>query len=506
MAETALDPKLAHNVMARLDHLAERRKMYAYRPYGHPDTLCPNGVLWKEMAERGEWVEWSNKPWQYDFHQAGAHNQERMLLCANRPGKSVAAAYEVAFHATGEYPKWWKGKRFKKQVYVWTGAPTNETSRDVCQKYLLGSADPADIGTGAIPKDRIVGKLRLRQCGVSNVVDQIRVRHKSGGTSIIQFKAYEQGWRKFMGTEPEIVWLDEEPEESADQRPIYTECLTRLLTSHGILMMTLTPLSGQTDVVRHFQAGGDGIWVETATWDDAPHLLPEERERMRKSYRRHEVDARTKGVPMLGEGAIFETPEEEIIINPFEIPPHYARIIGLDFGLDHPTAAAFCAWDRDSDVFYVYSVYRKEQRDTIYHAEAIRRRGAPWIPISWPHDGTIREKSSGKELQKIYRDHGLNMLGRSARYENNVGGAQPQWPVINEVIERASTGRFRVFSTCTEFFDEYRNYHTRDGKIIARRDDVLKAVFYALMMKRYAATTGNRRPRRRPAPVLSTRV
>lgn len=496
----------AKNVLEQIEWMSERRKLYRYKPYGHPDTLCPHGALWKERYEAGEWTEWSNKPWQLDFHNAGADHQERMLMAANRPGKSLVAAMEVAFHMTGDYPDWWKGKRFDKPVYVWTASPTNESSRDVCQKYLLGGTDPETIGTGCIPYEKIAAKPRMRQCGVGNVVDEFRVKHKSGGYSICNLKSYEQGWRKFQGTEPHIVWLDEEPEDASDQKRIYSECLTRLLTSHGIMMVTFTPLLGQTQIVEHFMQGGEGVWLETATWEDAPHLKKEERERLKQSYPSYEVEARTQGVPMLGEGRIFDTPEEDIRIEPFDIPPHYARIIGLDFGLDHPTAAAFCAWDRDRDVFYVYDIYRKDERDTLYHAEAIRRRGDDWIPVAWPHDGAQREKSSGKQLQQIYKDHGLNMLGRSARYDNDVGGAQPQWPIISEIQERCATDRLKVFSTCTEFFEEYRQYHTKDGKIVSRNDDALKAMFYALMMKRFAATRTQKRSSKPQAPIFTTRV
>ena len=48
------------------------------------------------------------------------------------------------------------------------------------------------------------------------------------------------------------------------------------------------------------------------------------------------------------------------------------------------------------------------------------------------------------------------------------------------------TGRFKVFSTCPEFFEEFRLYHRKDGKIVKERDDVISAVRYAVMMKRFA--------------------
>jgi phage terminase large subunit-like protein len=51
--------------------------------------------------------------------------------------------------------------------------------------------------------------------------------------------------------EQDIVWLDEEPPLS-----IYIECLTRCMTSNGIVMATFTPLLGLSDVVLTFMPGG----------------------------------------------------------------------------------------------------------------------------------------------------------------------------------------------------------------------------------------------------------
>lgn len=492
----------------KLDEYRKYNRLEGYKPYGHPATLCRDGELWKHRFEKGEWVEWSNKPWQWDFHAAGKDHQERMLMAANRPGKTICAAAEVAMHMTGIYPDWWPGRRFDHGVYVWTGAPTNEKSRDVVQAELVGGTDKESWGTGMIPRDRLLGRPKMRQAGVSDVMDQFRVRHVSGDVSWCNLKTYEQGWRTWQGTAPHVIWMDEEPENSAEQNRIYSEALTRLLTSHGIMMVTFTPLQGQTAIVSHFQKPSPGVWLGTATWEDAPHLNKEERERLAASYPDHEVQARTQGVPMMGEGRIFNTPEEEIIVDPFSPPDYYAFIIGLDFGLDHPTAAAKCAWDRDRDIFYVMDVYRREQRDTIFHADTIKRRmRGDRIPVAWPHDGANRDKAgAGQTLRDIYKQHGLNLLSRSARYDNDKGGAQPQWPVITEIQERCKTERFKVFRTCTEFFEEYRNYHTKDGKIVGHMDDVLKAVFYALMMKRYAAPAHVPRPRTDSRPILSTRI
>ena len=56
-----------------------------------------------------------------------------------------------------------------------------------------------------------------------------------------------------------------------------------------------------------------------------------------------------------------------------------------------------------------------------------------------------------------------------------------------EMNDRLMSGRFKVFSNMEDWFKEYRSYHRKDGKLVDKNDDLLKATFYGLMMKRYAA-------------------
>lgn len=493
-------------LVEKLDEFAtslKKNKLHWYRPYGHPDTLM-GGTLWEGMQKGstylkfldsiGEkaapWDEWSEKPWQLNFHNASMTHQESMVMCANRVGKTNTAAYDDAFHLTGLYPDWYEGKRFNKPVLWWTGSPTNETSRDIVQKALIGTTDKEGKGTGSVPNHLIYGKPKTRQAGVSEVVDMFKVRHVSGGVSSCIMKTYEQGWRKWQGTEPEGVHLDEEPEDNELQGKIYSEALTRLLTSKGIMRVTFTPLLGQTKLVLHFQKGGDGVYLDGATWEDVPHLNREERERLASSYMEHEIEARTAGIPMMGEGAIFKVPESDVTVRPFEIPRHFARIKGIDFGIDHPAGLVDIAIDRDKDIIYVERSWKKDSIDILRHAEIINQRNQ-WVPVAWPHDGLKRSSIGATAIKKIkdmYVQSGVKMLARSARYDNDVGGAQSQWPIITEIQEREESGRIKYFTTCADLLQERRNYHMKEGKINSIRDDCLKSLFYAVMMRRFAVT------------------
>jgi phage terminase large subunit-like protein len=393
-------------------------------------------------------------------------------------------------HLTGRYPNWWDGVRFDYGGWeAWVGSIDNDMQRRGPQRALLGR-DLSQLGTGLIPADALADKgPRLRQAGVKDVIDTIVINHSSGRPVTLKFLTFEQGWRKWQSGDPKIILWDEEPDETnVEQKDILAEALTRLVRNNGIFMAGYTPLLGETQLTRHFMDSTDsGVWWIGATWDDAPHMDEEQKKRIESQYPAHQREARTKGIPMVGEGLIFQVPESSIVIDPIHIPDHWARICGVDFGMSHPAAAAWLAWDRDTKTIYLYDCWREANTTLEKQAKVIKARG-DWIPVSWPHDGEKRDPKSGQRFADILREHGVNVLSKSARYKNDTGGPQPQWPVIEDLRELMEAGQFRVFRTCKPWLEEYRSYHIKDGQIVSRRDDALKASFYAKMMLRYAVS------------------
>lgn len=224
--------------------------------------------------------------------------------------------------------------------------------------------------------------------------------------------------------------------------------------------------------------------VTRMTIHDAEHYTPEERQAIIDAYPPHEREARTKGIPSLGSGRIFPVVEEEIVCDAMAIPAHWPQIVGVDFGWDHPFAAVRCAWDRDSDVWYVVGVYRQREATPILHAAAVKPWG-DWIPVAWPHDGLQHDKGSGEDLAAQYRKQGLAMLDEQATHEDGGNGVEAG---VLDMLTRMQTGRWKVFRHCSDWLEEFRLYHRKDGKIVKERDDALSASRYAYMMRRFAIT------------------
>jgi phage terminase large subunit-like protein len=447
------------------------------------DKLIAKRALRKSRTRLNQYKPYSK---QIEFHAQGKTYRERLFMAGNQLGKTLAGAAEWSMHLTGRYPGDWQGYRYPGPIQILAGSESYELTRDGVQRLLVGPPEQEEQwGTGYIPHDSIVGTNRRQ--GVPNALENITVRHVSGGTSTVQFKAYEQGRGKWQAATVHGVWFDEEPPED-----VYFEGITRTNVTQGLITVTFTPLRGMSSVVaRYMMETSPDRAVTTMTIDDADHYTPEQRKKIIDSYPPHEREARTKGVPSMGSGRIFPVTEESIVIDPITIDKSWVQIGGMDFGYDHPFGAVCVAWDRDADVLYITKEYREREATPIIHSAAVRGWGT-WLPWSWPHDGLQHDKGSGVQLMEQYRAQGLNMLQERATFLDGTNGVEAG---VSDMLQRMQTGRFKVFSTCRSWLEEFRLYHREDGKIVKERDDLISASRYALMMLRFAET-GEKKPAR----------
>jgi phage terminase large subunit-like protein len=189
-------------------------------------------------------------PKHLEFFRLGVEHRERLACCANRVGKTEGmGGYELSCHLTGDYPKWWPGRRFDRPVMAWAAGDTGKTTRNILQRKLLGPVSA--LGTGIIPGHLL--KRTTPKAGVADAIELVEVEHiPTGGRSLLELKSFDQKREGFQGTEQDVILLDEEPPED-----VYDECVLRTLETPerpggGIVMLTYTPLKGLTHLTLRF--------------------------------------------------------------------------------------------------------------------------------------------------------------------------------------------------------------------------------------------------------------
>lgn len=423
------------------------------------------------------------------FFAAGANFRERLFMASNRTGKSVAGAFELACHLTGEYPDWWEGARFDHPIAAWAMGATARSTRDIVQKELLGPIGA--WGTGMIPKEKM-GRVWALQ-GTPQGVDVIEIKHKSGGMSTLGFKNYEQDVVAFYGTALHAIWLDEECPQN-----IYNESLMRTMTTKGIVFVTFTPLKGLTAFTvnflskAEFLAGARPITVPQkeqgeheegedarlagmvrrkavvqAGWDDAPWLEEDEKSAMLDDTLPHLRAARSKGIPAMGSGNIYPIPYEEVSVTPFKIPDHYKRMYALDVGWNR-TAALWAAIDPDTGVIYIHDEHYMGEQVPAVHAAAIRGRGE-WISGVIDPASRGRSQIDGLNLFQMYKELGLKIDKAKNEVESGIALV---WSLL-------TTGKLKFFSSLSHLPAEYLLYRRDEkGRVVKEKDHLLDCLRY----------------------------
>lgn len=438
-----------------------------------------HAVRYKKMYE-------SLYDWQKEFITATNEFGAVCLCAANRIGKTYTGTYIDAIHLMGDYPDDWQGHKFEHGILAWLLGYSGEKTRDLLQQELFGRLENGKLSGGLVPADLIVDYKSMS--GTPGALREVRVKHASGGTSICQFWSYSQGQHALMGDSVDWYHIDEEPKDQS----IYPQVLTRTATGDkgkgGRGILTFTPENGRTDLVVKFMDNpGKGQHFIQKGWDDAPHLSEHVKSTLLESFPPHQRDMRTKGIPMLGHGRIYDLSEDFITCDPFEVPKHFFVINGMDFGWDHPQAHVQLVWDREQDIFYVTKAWKQRQTLPVVAWGAVNS-WAKGVPTSWPLDGLQTEKGSGEQQKKFYQDAGFKMLPERATWPDGSNGVEAG---IFEIRDLMQKGKFKIFSGLRDLFDELGQYHRDDkGKIVKTRDDLLDAMRYAYMMRRFSVNIG----------------
>jgi hypothetical protein len=228
-------------------------------------------------------------------------------------------------------------------------------------------------------------------------------------------------------------------------------------------------------------------YLVQASWDDVPHLDEEAKKELLESYPPYQRDARTKGIPQLGSGAVYQVPESDIIVGDFAVPDFWPRAYGMDVGWNR-TACVWGARDNAAGCIYLYAEYYRGQTEPVVHVEAIKGRGK-WIPGVIDPASRGRSQKDGVQLLAEYREMGLDVDCAVNAVEAG----------IYAVYQLLSAQKLKVFKSLGNWVSEFRLYQRdTDGRIVKDHDHLMDATRYLIM-------SGRERMKVRPAGPIELR-
>lgn len=258
--------------------------------YNHKETYYP-------------FLDYEPSPTQYEFHTSLA--KERVLLGANKSGKSYAGAIETCWHITGIYPEWYpeEGKIFP------------EMTNDRELKIIINVETLDKVKDNILPllKKFLKGILKFdyRYSGPQQYITEINF---SNGVRI-KFSSNRMKTEALEGGEADFFWSDEPP-----NREHYIALLRAFLKKHSRLIITATALKFGW-LTEHFlepplelkmereKIGKWAIpWVKAMSLDENKHLTEEEKSYWRANLMAldyEEAQARLEGIPFAKIGRVF---------------------------------------------------------------------------------------------------------------------------------------------------------------------------------------------------------
>lgn len=196
----------------------------------------------------------------------------------------------------------------------------------------------------------------------------------------------------------------------------------------------------------------------SGSWWDVPHLTEEARQEMLRAVPPYQRDARSKGIPDLGAGAVYPIAQDEYITD--RVPdPSWPRAYGFDVGWSE-SAAVWIAFDREESFAIAYDEYYRGQAEPAIHAAAIRAKG-DWVPGAVDPAAAGSSQLDGSKLIEVYSELGLHLTPAD---HSVTAGTTKVWNLL-------STGQLKIARHCTHLLRQMKMYRRDDKGRIHKKDD-----------------------------------
>ena len=250
----------------------------------------------------------------------------------------------------------------------------------------------------------------------------------------------------------------------------------------------------------------DSFYVESTTYDNKVNLPDDYIRHMEESYSEEMVKRYLYGSWDVFEGQVFVEFDNRVhVIDPFEIPIFWDRLISIDHGLVNPTAVLWGAIDQDGNIF-IYDEHYQAGRPISYHAAEIKRKtGKQKISITVIDPSTVaktREKDGFPfSILQEYNDYGIypvlgnNDVSASINRIKEFLKVNPKR--YHPVNGKLGAPKLYILKNCVHMIEEITKYHWKKVRTMAARnpleqtsdidDHTVDALRY-MIMARWPAT------------------
>lgn len=272
------------------------------------------------------------------------------------------------------------------------------------------------------------------------------------------------------------AWLDEAGQDEFDVT-VWEAILRRLSINQGRALLTTTVynLGWLKSEVYDRWADGDTDFDVIQFASTMNPLFPrEEYERAKATMPTWRFEMFYDGKFTKPAGMIYADFEDWMVVEPFDIPKSWVRVVGNDFGGAN-TADVWLAQDPKEDIWYLYDESLTGDLSTPEHVNRAKKK-AEGLEHVTAYGGAPGET----QYRMDWRAAGFPVR------QPLIGDVEPG---IDRVTELIKDGRFRLFRTCKGVKDEigkYRRELDDAGEPTEKIHD--KHSFHRLDALRYAAT------------------
>jgi len=438
----------------------------------------------------------------------GSNARTRLLFGSNRSGKSVCSTVEEIAHSLG-YRPWLPEDHPDRIVRLDDGNPIPVPNRGY---HLLENLKVA--GTQVfLPKMEEWLPKGVAKIKKNNQGHPVAVEFNNG--SVIHVLSQEQATTALEGASGHFVVSDEPP-----TRDKWIALTRGLIDFSGRAWIAATPIKAShfmAELMAEANTPGSSTELISISIDDnrksrGGHLEDKAVDEFIRSLRPDELQSRLHGKPAHLAGAVFKAwePRPPFLVDPFDIPESWPRMMAIDPSPRKPLAAVWIAISPDN-TWYIYrdvytdslitikqfSEYIKEVEGWTRRADGTWYQGADSEPVVLRLIDTSAntfERVGNATTRMAFGQHGISLMSAyKMGYMASIDKIN-EMIMVDETFEWSTGPQLVIFNNCPRVVHEFLNFvwqpestqHKATGadpmeKPLKTNDDCVDCIRYMVM-------------------------